>query len=362
MNKDKIKSRDELLPICQELRDRRQKIGFTSGAFDLLHAGHVDFLEKAKKRCDVLIVGVNSDASVHRYKGQNRPIMNEQHRMKVIAALEAVDYVFLFDERRNQKNIEALKPDLYIKAGDYGDDTLTSKEIVEKYGGKSNIIPIEVEISTSGIIQMICDSEKNTSDEYIEKENTGHFRRRPKKASPAVFLDRDGTINEEMGYLHDPKKFKLLPNVIEGIKRFQNMGYRLIIISNQPGIGLGYYPEEDFYRVNRAMMKSFSEAGISIDKIYYCPHSQSEGCDCRKPGQLLIQRARQELNVDLTHSLFIGDKTTDMEAGKRAGMKTVLVQSGFKGEDGEYSGEPDYQAKDLLDAANWVLQSERSSG
>ncbi|MBN2028963.1 HAD-IIIA family hydrolase [bacterium] len=361
MSKQKIKNRDELVKICQELRIRHQKIGFTSGAFDLLHVGHVDFLEKAKALCDVLIVGLNSDASVHRYKGPNRPIVAEQHRMKIIAALEAVDYVFLFDERRNQKNIEILKPDLYIKAGDYKSDTLTSREIVEKYGGEVSIIPIEEEISTSDIIRIICDSELDVSEKTIDKENAVHVERRPKKAAPAVFLDRDGTINEEIGYLHDPKKFKLLPNVIEGIKRFQDMGYRLVIISNQPGIGLGYYPEEDFYRVNRVMMKAFSEAGISIDKIYYCPHSQSEGCNCRKPGQLFIKRAQQELNVDLTHSMFIGDKTTDMETGRRAGMRTVLVQSGFNGEDEEYPGEPDYRAKDLLDAANWVLQLERSS-
>ncbi len=362
MSKDKIKDRDKLVQICLELRSKKKTIGFTSGAFDLLHAGHVDFLEKAKALCDVLIVGINSDTSVRQYKGPNRPIVKEKHRMMVVAGLEAVDYVFLFNERRNQKNIEALKPDLYIKAGDYQADHLTSGETVEKYGGKVKILPIEEDISTSDIIQVISLSEKTISEKYIEKENVGHIRLRPKKAVPAVFLDRDGTINEEGDYLHDPEKFKLLPNTLEGLKRFHDMGYRLVIISNQPGIGLGYYPEEDFYRVNRVMMKAFSESGIMIDKIYYCSHSKSEGCFCRKPGQLLIERAQQELHVDLAHSIFIGDKTSDMEAGRRAGMKTILVQSGFQGKDGEYPGEPDYRAKDLLDAAHWILQQERSSG
>lgn len=360
MSIHKIKNRDELIQICQKLRTHRKKIGFTSGAFDLLHAGHVDFLEKAKALCDVLVVGINSDDSVRRYKGSDRPKINEKHRMKIIAGLEAVDYVFLFDERRNQKNIEALRPDLYIKAGDYQSNTLTSKETVEEYGGAVKIIPIEEEISTSDVIQMICNVDRDVSEKYVEKENTGHFERRPKKTAPAIFLDRDGTINEEIRYLHDPKKFELLPHALDGIKRFQDMGFRLVIISNQPGIGLGYYPEEDFYRVNRVMMKAFSEAGILIDKIYFCPHSKSEGCSCRKPEQSLVKRAQQELRVDLPHSFIIGDKTSDIETGRRAGMKTILVKSGFEGKDGEYPGEPDYRAKDLLDAANWILKLERS--
>ncbi|MCJ7812970.1 HAD-IIIA family hydrolase, partial [bacterium] len=275
MSKDKIKDRDECIRICEELRSKKKIIGFASGAFDLLHAGHVDFLEKLKERCDVLIVGINSDASVHQYKGPNRPIVKEKHRMMVVAGVEAVDYVFLFNERRNQKNIEALKPDLYFKAEPYKADNLTSKDIVEKYGGKIDIIPIEEEISTSDIIQVISRSEKTISEEYIEKGRVGHIKRRPKKIAPAIFLDRDGTINEEVDYLHDPEKFKLLPHALEGLKRFHDMGYRLVIISNQPGIGLGYYPEEDFYRVNRVMVKAFSEARIMIDKIYYCPHSKS---------------------------------------------------------------------------------------
>ncbi|MCJ7811691.1 HAD hydrolase-like protein, partial [bacterium] len=90
--------------------------------------------------------------------------------------------------------------------------------------------------------------------------------------------------------------------------------------------------------------------------------SKSEGCSCRKPGQALVNRAQEELHVDLVHSIFIGDKTSDMETGKRAGMKTILVQSGFQGKDGEYPGEPDYRAKDLLDAAGWILHLERASG
>lgn len=357
MIKHKIKTRKELSKICDDLRKDGKTIGFTSGAFDLFHAGHADYLEKAGAMCDVLIVGVNTDHSVREYKGKTRPIVSEQHRLKLVAALESVDYVFLFDERRNHKNIEILKPHYYIKAGDYKKQSLTSVDLVEELGGEVRLIPVDENISSSNIIENIAFS--GSGEKWVEEENAVHVKRKSSKQSPAVFLDRDGTINEEILYLHDPREYKLCPNAIEGIQKFQNMGYRIVVISNQPGIGMGYYTKQDFYAVNRKMLQAFSKAGILVDKIYFCPHSKSEKCDCRKPNQALVQRAKEELNVDLNKSVFIGDKTSDMETGRRAGMTAILVRTGFKGEDGEYPGKPDYHAEDLLDAAEWVLKRER---
>ncbi|NQT27452.1 HAD-IIIA family hydrolase [candidate division KSB1 bacterium] len=356
---DKIKTRDELQVLCKEWREAGKKIGFTSGAFDILHAGHVDYLEKAKTMCDILVVGVNTDASIKKYKGPDRPIVSESHRIQVVAALESIDYVFTFEERRNQKNIEALKPHYYIKAGDYSTDTLTSKEIVEKYGGEVRLIPIKQDVSTTELLEKMSSS--NSQSKYIKEEGTGHLESKSVKQSHAAFLDRDGTINKEVHYLHEPDKYELYPNSAEGIKKFQDMGYKIIVITNQPGIGMGYFSKEDFYRVNREMLKQLSQFGILVDKIYFCPHSKSEQCDCRKPGQALIQRGKDELNLDLSRSVIIGDKTGDMETGKQAGMKTILVRTGFKGEDGEFPGEPDAWADDLLMAAEIILSLERRS-
>ena len=356
---DKIKTRESLKKLCQSLRSQGRTIGFTSGVFDLIHAGHVDYLQKAKAMCDVLIVGVNSDTSVRKYKGEGRPIVGEAQRVKVVAALESVDYVFIFSERRNKKNIELLKPDYYIKAGDYKPSELTSKNIVEQYSGKVHIIPIEEEISTSTLIEKKRNMSVGQSEQFVDKGGAVHIRRRPLKQAQAVFFDRDGTINQDVGYLHQPDKFKVLPHALEGIKKIQDMGYRIIIVTNQPGIGIGYYSEEDFYRVNRAMLSTFSRAGILVDKIYFCPHCKAEACSCRKPGQILIRRAEEELNLNIPRSYFIGDKTSDMETGKRAGMRTILVKTGFKGEDGEYPGEPNFWADDLLKAAEIILREER---
>ena len=170
MISDKIKTREELATISANIRKSDKKTGFTSGAFDILHAGHVDYLEKAKKLCDILIVGINSDQSIKRYKGENRPIIPEKYRLEVVAALESVDFVFLFDERRNKINIEMFKPDYYIKASDYSSDQLTSKEIVNKYGGQVQLIPISHAISTSEIINKINSLVKHSSTQVIAEE------------------------------------------------------------------------------------------------------------------------------------------------------------------------------------------------
>ena len=371
--REKIKSREELAHLCEVFRKQNKKIGFTSGVFDLIHAGHVDYLEKAKGMCDVLIVGINSDASVKEYKGESRPFTPQDERAGIVAGFEAVDYVFIFDERRNKKNIELLKPDYYIKAGDYSRGELTSGEVIEKLGGEVKLVEKSFPTSTStfigkirGVSRIIEETRQGVGfptssvEKVVEEGDAVHFSRIPARVSLAIFLDRDGTINEDVGYLHEPEKLKFLPNVFEGVRKMRDMGYKIVVITNQSGIGLGYFTNEDFYSVNTKMLKGFSAAGITLSKIYFCPHSKDEGCECRKPGTALIERARSDLNLDITRSYIIGDSTLDIEAGKRAGAKTILVRTGFGGSDGNFNAAPDYTADDLLDAANYILERERN--
>ena len=359
MYSKKIESRKRVADICQNLKAQGKKIGFTSGVFDILHAGHVEYLEDASRICDVLVVGVNSDRSVRKYKGGARPIINETQRLKVIAALESVDYTFLFSERRNGKNINLLKPHYYIKAGDYSSHQLTSSKFIEAYGGEVKIIPIKEKISTSLIIDRITHSEQRNKPVLVEKENMAHYEYKTGKSSPAIFLDRDGTINKEIQYLHEPDKFQFTNNAIEGIKKLYDAEYKIIIISNQPGIGLGYYTKEDFFQVNKKMLKDLSEAGILVDKIYFCPHSKSEKCECRKPDQKFIEQAQQDLNLDLSRSWFIGDRKSDIETGKRADISTIMIKTEYSGDDEEYQVEPDYYAADLKEAAGIIMSHKR---
>ena len=358
--KEKIKTREALASMREVWKASGKTVGFTSGAFDLLHAGHVDYLQKAGELCDILIVGLNTDASIQQYKGPDRPIIPQDDRIQVIAALEMVDYVFLFEERRNKQNIDILKPDFYIKAGDYNANTLTSKDAVESYGGEVRLIPVENQISTSTIIRSIVEKEGGGFSQWITEEGAEHLQTTLPKSGPAVFLDRDGTINREILYLHEPERYELLPDAVEGVKKFQDMGYRIIVVTNQPGIGMGYYSKEDFYALNRIMLKAFSKSGILVDKIYFCPHSKSENCPCRKPGQAFVERAKSELNIDLSKSVMIGDKTSDLEFARRAGMKKILMDSGFQGKDGEFDVKPDHVVNSILEAANWILEQERN--
>ncbi|MCF7861753.1 HAD-IIIA family hydrolase [Candidatus Woesearchaeota archaeon] len=344
MIKNKIKTRNQIKNLI-----KGKKVGFTSGSFDIMHAGHAVFFEEAKKLCDVLVVAVNSDDSVRSYKGSDRPIVPQKERAMMVASMEAVDYVFLFDERRNNINIETLKPDLYIKAGDYTISKMTSTELVEKNGGKAVILPHYKGFSTTKMIKKIIKidgkNQENTNGIYSEIMSA-------KKQGPVVFIDRDGTINENVGYLHEPEKFKLLKNAGEGMKKLYDMDFRLAVVTNQPGIGMGYFEKEDFFKVNQAMFKAIGPFKILIEKIYFCPHSAGEKCECRKPGIGLFLRAKKEMKVNLKECFMIGDMDIDMQAGKKAGLTTILI-----GKDKNIKA--DYYAKDLLDAADWILLQQR---
>lgn len=160
MNNSKIKRLTELIKIVKKLKSQNKKIATTNGVFDILHYGHVKYLEEAKKLGDILIVGVNSDKSVKENKGDKRPINDEKSRMWVLAALESVDYVFLFNEKDPRSWLSKIKPDIHVKAGDYKLDQIIEKGIVEKNGGKIVIAKAEKQYSTTKVINKILSLNK----------------------------------------------------------------------------------------------------------------------------------------------------------------------------------------------------------
>jgi len=151
----KIEILNHLIKIVQKLKSQNKKIVTTNGVFDILHLGHVRYLEEAKKLGDVLIVGINSDKSVKQIKGDKRPINDEISRIAVLAALESVDYAFLFDENDPRNWLEQMKPDIHVKAGDYRLSQIIEKNIVEKNGGKIVIAKMEKGYSTTNVINKI---------------------------------------------------------------------------------------------------------------------------------------------------------------------------------------------------------------
>lgn len=161
---DKIKTLSEVAQKAHELKKSEKTIGFTNGCFDILHAGHISYLEEAKNACDVLIVGVNSDESVKRIKGKSRPLNSEDDRMKVLASNQSVDFVFKFDEDTPLKSIKQIKPDVLVKGGDWEEDEIVGADFVKSYGGKVLTLSYIHGYSTTSIINSIKKSSKNNDN------------------------------------------------------------------------------------------------------------------------------------------------------------------------------------------------------
>ena len=182
----------------------------------------------------------------------------------------------------------------------------------------------------------------------------------------AIFLDRDGTINEYVGFLRKEEDFRLIPGVSEAIKKINNSGYLAIVVTNQPVIARGEVTEEELEEIHKKMETLLGLDGAYIDDIYYCPHHPDKGfegeipelkieCDCRKPKTGMLEKAAREHNIDLSSSIMIGDSTLDIKMAENAGMQSVLLKTGQKGEDGKYEVSPTLIAEDLNDAINKII-------
>ena len=156
MSRAKIKNLRELRKEISRLKAKGKRVAFTNGCFDLLHYGHVKYLEDAKRKGDILVVAINQDASIRRIKGDKRPIVNEQDRARIVAALESVDYVTLFKEDTPLKVIKLLKPDILVKGADWNKDNIVGADFVLSYGGRVATIKLVKGRSTSGLIEKIA--------------------------------------------------------------------------------------------------------------------------------------------------------------------------------------------------------------
>jgi D-glycero-D-manno-heptose 1,7-bisphosphate phosphatase len=169
----------------------------------------------------------------------------------------------------------------------------------------------------------------------------------------ALFLDRDGVINKEHDYVHKIEEFEFIEGVFEALQSAQAKGYLLIVITNQSGIGRGYYGEDDFFKLSEWMVEVLRDRGIHIDRIYHCPHAPDEGCDCRKPETGMIERAVKEFDIDLEKSWLVGDKESDIKAAVNAGIPHhILVRSGHDIDEGKTAAK---HVCDTLDEAVRLL-------
>ena len=206
--------------------------------------------------------------------------------------------------------------------------------------------------------------------EYLEGL---HIKRNLSNKQKCIFLDRDGTINEYVGFLRDESQMRLLPRVAEAIKLINNSDYLCIVITNQPVIARGEVTVKQLDNIHMKMEKLLGNEGAYINDLYYCPHHPDKGfegeipelkfdCDCRKPKTGLIEKAVKKYNIDLENSFVIGDSTLDIKMAENAGMNSILVLTGQGGEDGKYNVAPTYVCNDLYDSVEKVLTKEKIYG
>ena len=184
-------------------------------------------------------------------------------------------------------------------------------------------------------------------------------RRRAKKR--AVFLDRDGVVIREVSYLRRPGQVRLISGSASGIARLRRAGFKVVLATNQSGVGRGYLTLRTLGRIHRLLQRRLAREGARLDGLYFCPHlpaaAGGKPCSCRKPGLGMLLRASRRLHLDLARSYFVGDSTTDMLTARRAGCTAVLVRTGKGGRDGIYRVRPHRACRNLAAAAAWILKS-----
>jgi D-glycero-D-manno-heptose 1,7-bisphosphate phosphatase len=184
---------------------------------------------------------------------------------------------------------------------------------------------------------------------------------KPAVLRPAVFLDRDGTISEEVGYLNDATQFRMFPFAAAAIRKLNDANLPVIVVTNQSGVGRGFFPESMVHTVHELMNRQLTVAAAHLNAIYYCPHTSDDECECRKPKPGLLERAAREHDLDLPRSFVVGDRYGDVELAHGTGCRGILVRTGYGEEDlrensSVWRKQPDFVADDLAAAVDWILR------
>ena len=186
-------------------------------------------------------------------------------------------------------------------------------------------------------------------------------------ARRAVFIDRDGTISEEVGYVNHPSRYKVFPFAAAAVRALNEAGWLAVLVTNQAGVARGYFKEELISEVHKVLVAELERGGARLDAIYYCPHHPSVGeppyrfdCDCRKPRPGLLKRAAQELGLDLSRCWMVGDRYSDTELARNAGVRSAFVLTGYGRGELEYQSDawphrPDLVAENLLEAVKTIV-------
>jgi len=183
------------------------------------------------------------------------------------------------------------------------------------------------------------------------------------KKTGAVFLDRDGTINEEVGYLDSLEQLRIIPGAFDAVRMINNAGMKVVVVTNQSGVARGFFDEDFVNSVHARMDDMFRDEGAFIDRFYYCPHHPTEGigeyrlsCDCRKPAPGMPVKASEELGIDLSSSYVVGDSVKDIELANNVGAGGILVRTGYGRNPASSDIHPVCIAEDILAAVQWIMK------
>ncbi len=314
---------------------------FTNGVFDVLHRGHVNYLHQAAALGGSLIVAVNSDASARMLgKGPDRPLNRAEDRAAVLAGLASVALVTFFDERTPVELIQEIRPELYVKGGDYDMEQLEETRVVRSWGGDALAIPFVDGYSTTALVKRIRAGDGAGASAAAARQ--------------AVFLDRDGVINLDRAYVSRWEDFEFVPGAVDAMRRLKAAGYALVVVTNQSGIARGYYSEAQYQALTAAMQQALADAGAAVDAVYHCPHHPKGQlaelaieCDCRKPAPGMILRAAKDLNLSLADSVLIGDTRSDIKAARAAGIGRAYIVQSDNAESGQGLAGADAACADL---------------
>jgi D-glycero-D-manno-heptose 1,7-bisphosphate phosphatase len=173
----------------------------------------------------------------------------------------------------------------------------------------------------------------------------------------AVFLDRDGVLMEDANYVGQIERVVVIPSARTALRRLRDAGYRLFVVTNQSGVGRGYFTRAAVEQIHAHLDEEFARVGVAFDRYYVCPHHPEDNCDCRKPKPKFLRAAATEYGLDLAGCYMVGDRPTDIQAGQNAGTKTVLVLTGAGRETlAKGTATPDHVADDLSHAVDWILR------
>ena len=317
-----INNLSELEEVIKNL-DFNNKIGAISGSFDCLHEGHRYSLNYCSRNVDILFVLINSDESIKTYKGDERPIQNLNERLNYLENFSNHMYFVSFDELIPNNTLEIIKPDVYFLSSEWILNPV-EKPLLNKIG---------------------CEIKEHPE---LEGFSTTRNNENVDNSKGAVFFDRDGTINEDVGYLSSIEDIKISEHNLDALSKISRLNLFNIVITNQSGVGYRYFTIHEMEKINIEILKVINSNGGRIDKIYYDTSTRENPSESRKPNIGMVLKARKEFNISLKKSWVVGDKDSDIELGKRCNMKTIYIQNNQY----EYKSlfKPDYTVVNLYEA------------